>query len=143
MADDIWKMKSGEIKVEVSDEPYKYAKPAEEGGDKHKRENDILEQAAYASLHVNKERYAGTYMRGFAAGAMWAEEHPNWISTAERLPNREERVLVAMVTGCVFDALLVQNYDVWRSDCDSYRMEEITHWMKLPNAPKFEEGGDK
>jgi hypothetical protein len=28
MDDDFWKIKSGEINVEVSDEPYKYAKPA-------------------------------------------------------------------------------------------------------------------
>ena len=68
-----------------------------------------------------------------------------WISVEERLPKREEYVLVRyqnndMIVACVFDRdecmtfWRAQTDEGWCCDCDT----EPTHWMPLPEPPKEE-----
>ena len=77
--------------------------------------------------------------------AIAALERDRWIRVDERLPEREEYVLVRyqnndMTVACIFDRdecmtfWRAQTDEGWCCDCDT----EPTHWMPLPEPPKEE-----
>jgi hypothetical protein len=90
------------------------------------------------------EAIHGTWLAGYQAAK------PQWISVKERLP--EEGVGWTMVYGCILSRWSVQPgfYDSdsneWVSrfingyeDEEGYaRLESVTHWHPLPEAPKEE-----
>lgn len=72
-------------------------------------------------------------------------DRDRWISVEERLPEKEEYVLIRfrnndMSVACVFDRWSgytfwrAQTDEGWCADCDT----EPTHWMPLPEPPKEE-----
>ena len=66
-----------------------------------------------------------------------AEAVQGWIPVSERLPDKEERILVT-VWGDV-DVAWRDKYGIWESDEYMYEKEEITAWRPLPEPYK---GGD-
>lgn len=57
-----------------------------------------------------------------------------WISTAERLPDDEQTVLIAMDDGEVWIGYL--EADQWRYvSSDPITCARITHWMEFPEPP--------
>lgn len=77
-------------------------------------------------------RYAKAYPRPFVDGAMWADNNPNWISVENELPKPNEFVVVyGKSDGYDFieiDRMI--NNNKWEY------MDEVSHWMPLPNPPK-------
>jgi hypothetical protein len=154
MDDDFWKIKSGEINVEVSDEPYKYAKPAE---------GKICSAAEILNVDVAKGltgrerevRLAAVDLTAlddsgvdaFEKGVKWSEEHPHWISFKDRLPEVGEYVLIAAASRYGYTAMGIDKREIDDYGVIAWNNKAVfshcTHWMKLPNAPKVEEGGDK
>lgn len=79
----------------------------------------------------------------FVKGAEWSDEHPNWISVEDELPPKESKyddnsiVVLATDGNGVYKGLYRSGeylsgwftYDLWELD-------NITHWMPLPNPPK-------
>ena len=60
----------------------------------------------------------------------------NWISVEDRLPKRQENVLVASKHGFVCIASLTNNHSNNKFyDGDSLAINSITHWMPLPEPP--------
>ena len=66
-----------------------------------------------------------------AENAVWADQHPNWISVEERLP-KEENLYIVSNGKETSVAYWVE--DAWDSFGDV-----ITHWMPLPPAPRKED----
>ena len=61
----------------------------------------------------------------------------DWISVEDRLPKRQENVLVASKHGFVCIASLTNNHSNNKFyDGDSLAINSITHWMPLPEPPK-------
>ena len=69
----------------------------------------------------------------FIKGAMWADEHPRWISVEDELPKDGECVATINTVG-VKD---VRHYShgKWYSNFGN-EYDDITHWMRLPAEPK-------
>lgn len=72
------------------------------------------------------------YVAGFMDGAMWADQHPHWISVEEQdIPLGQWVITYA------------PNEDIYCNiDVELLAMDEtaedfgITHWLPLPQAPK-------
>ena len=65
-------------------------------------------------------------------GAEWADEHPNWISVEDELPPIGGIVLVAIPLGGELSVLPLSI----KNESDLEYLVGMTHWMKLPPAPK-------
>lgn len=63
-----------------------------------------------------------------------AEPKTGWIPVSERLPDKEERILVT-VWGDV-DVAWRDKYGIWESDEYMYEKDDITAWMPLPEPYK-------
>ena len=83
----------------------------------------------------------------FVMGAMWADEHPAWISVEDALPQETNMYIVVhhnvVCTMWWYDGLeewaeiFVDEYE----NLQSRKMDGVTHWMPTPQAPK--EGGER
>ena len=72
---------------------------------------------------------------------------PRWISAKERLPEDEDKCVLAVASGhmknCVFvDALMIAHYypdEGWVIEgWEEWENPTVTHWMPLPEPPKEE-----
>ena len=73
--------------------------------------------------------------------AIHALEHePRWIPISERLPNKDDEVLVTMIYGDVTTATRYNDKDEWFVDSDSNNAgtDEILAWMPKPESYKAE-----
>lgn len=72
------------------------------------------------------------YVAGFMGGAMWADQHPHWISVEDELPPVNEAFIAYW-----------NNFVIVQQGRDERfgNNKHITHWMPLPQAPK--KGGKK
>lgn len=72
------------------------------------------------------------YVAGFMDGAMWADQHPHWISVEDELPPVNEAFIAYW-----------NNFVIVQQGRDERfgNNKHITHWMPLPQAPK--KGGKK
>ena len=63
-----------------------------------------------------------------------------WISVKDRLPPRYKKILVVNGHGYVTISAFVKELDgkwTWLSESGKYNhINDITHWMPLPEAPK-------
>lgn len=89
---------------------------------------DALREAADIIEHLTAEN------------AALREKVPQWISVEERLPiDRLKKYLVAFrdVGGPIVDMARYFPSDGWTCDNWDVPQKLITHWMPLPEAPKF------
>lgn len=82
------------------------------------------------------------YVAGFMDGAMWADQHPHWLSVKDELPKIGKDVLVLREDG---EMQVAHQYNEeiarwWSVDGFPLR-NNITHWMPLPAPPK--KGGEE
>lgn len=85
---------------------------------------------------------------GFMDGAEWADSHPRWISVEDELPPKEseyeDNSIVVLATdgyGVYKGLYRCNEYLSGWFTCDLWALENITHWMPLPQAPK--KGGEQ
>lgn len=100
------------------------------------------------------------HQRGFLAGYQAAK--PQWISVEDRLPNvektsrllrRESSCVLIVSYGNVYVAHLCEDwsdrkhfiFEACNCNCrafdmeiDEWKLDQVTHWMSLPEAPKEE-----
>jgi hypothetical protein len=91
-----------------------------------------------ASLYSEASKYGERAIKGFIEGAKWADAHPHWISTKERLPEDRVEVLVYDED----DGILIASHykDYWEGADEYANYNKVTHWMPLPELPK---GGEE
>lgn len=85
----------------------------------------------------------------FKAGAEWADQHPQspWISIRKMLPNKDQDVIMCdkygnIFIGCIKFVIGERNMmylETYRRIGD-VKIEDITHWMHIPQPPK---GGEE
>lgn len=65
-------------------------------------------------------------------------EQDGWIKCSERMPDHKVNVLAATACGSIWTAFYNENRNCW-DDGDYYDdINNVTHWMPLPAAPKPE-----
>lgn len=72
---------------------------------------------------------------------MSREKQCGWISIDERLPEARETILYfdgEWVDACFFDGDDFMTLDTYESD----KIDGVTHWMPLPEAPKMKGGAE-
>jgi hypothetical protein len=86
---------------------------------------------------ATEQAYKHGYVKGYEAGK------PKWIPVTERLPNYFGDFIVAVKEGTGNRYSDYASYDPyqqkWRTGCMLGRMDEVTHWMPLPEPPKERE----
>lgn len=106
------------------------------------REEEIKKQADKKALepsrlmhpYAKQYKVMSAYEIGFIEGAVWADEHPHWISVDDELPKEHEWILGFSLKRSYID---VYNFD----SNGLFEAHDITHWMPLPQTPK--EGGEE
>ena len=106
------------------------------------RKEEIIQAAIKESPRFAERRV------GFITGAMWADSHPHWISVEDELPPKESEYEENSIVVLATDGIGVYK-GLYRSGeylsgwftCDLWALENITHWMPLPQAPK--KGGEQ
>jgi hypothetical protein len=68
---------------------------------------------------------------GFVDGARWADEHPNWISVEDELP--EENKWVLTFNGTSINLLMLAGNGGWY-DHSVAKHRNVTHLMSLPSV---------
>lgn len=77
--------------------------------------------------------------RAFVAGGEWADAHPqnHWISVADRLPEKLNKFfsdfVLVMYTRGGKPYPFITRYDY---ECGMWEIENVTHWMPIPELPK-------
>lgn len=105
------------------------------------REEEIKEQAEKKALepsrlmhpYAKQYKVMSAYEIGFIEGAVWADEHPHWISVEDD-GNPIDTGWYIFTTGKIVDVGYYLGGNEWRD-------VHPTHWMPLPQAPK--KGGEK
>ena len=104
------------------------------------REEQIRKAAHSGDDNVHAEHYPipgvadmfnGYFATCFELGARWADQHPNWISVEERLPEVGEKII--FYSPRIDDWLsgaLQQDGRWW---CEEYgtHFYDVTHWMEI------------
>lgn len=60
----------------------------------------------------------------------------NWISVKDRLPPYWYDAIISTIDGIVLTAFLHPERGWIEDNNDEYSIENITHWMPLPEPPK-------
>lgn len=64
-----------------------------------------------------------------------------WIKTSDQLPTSEKPGLIAVLGVFDIDCIDLVSYDpkrdqfIWGNGTNSYFIEDVTHWMPLPELP--------
>ena len=80
-------------------------------------------------------------MQALAFALRWCDQHPNWISVKDELPPKENPPLTLSVNVLATNGNFIHKdyYDhsikLWVRAVD-WSIENITHWMPLPELPK-------
>lgn len=69
-----------------------------------------------------------------------------WVSVKDKLPELNKRVLIygyeGCSTGCLVDSdSSFWSFDPWDFDALENCAHHITHWMNLPESPKYPKSG--
>ena len=80
-------------------------------------------------------------MQALAFALRWCDQHPNWISVEDELPERDEDVLILTPQNLVHIAAykyrdLQTKAHVFASGIDGYNWNNVTHWQHLPQQPE-------
>ena len=117
------------------------------------REEQIIEAAEkftyqeppqYSEIVHKTRKVMCAYETGFIDGCVWADQHPNWISVEDELPEKENEFeffsKVVLATNGVDFWRGMYNYD---NECwftyDMWPLVDVTHWMPLPQPPRKED----
>ena len=99
---------------------------------------EIVKKAAYSSLPSNTEDFhLNMFVTNLLAHDVTVQE---WIPVTERLPELGERV-ICTDGYAVFEQYRVELscvYGMWDRGGLKSPMQEVTHWMPLPQPPKGE-----
>lgn len=99
----------------------------------------------YSELVHKSRKVMSAYEVGFIDGCVWADQHPNWISVEDDLPEKDNEFedyskLVVVTDGKDFYKGMY-NYDgeCWLTH-DLWPIEDATYWMEvqLPQPPRKE-----
>jgi hypothetical protein len=93
-------------------------------------------QAALIWLQGTAPDHDPTTTTSFYEGVNWADKHPDWISTGDRLPEVGQRVIVCTKTGTVTLATLHYYNNCYLFGGFRHHME-VTHWLPLPTPPRY------
>jgi hypothetical protein len=109
-------------------------------------DNGIMKAVYDVGVNVDKERLLQAlndarvfWHEGYEAGS---RGKPAWISVKERLPEPFVSVLVYMPgerpLPTVHEGYFVRDANKWYSHFFDRGLEEVTHWMPMPEAPEVE-----
>lgn len=119
-------------------------------------EGEVMKAVHKVYVNVDKDRLVKAitdarafYEEGYtdAISALRRQENPIWISVKERLPEQTDpaqKVLFITKTGgvfigCYYKASACDQFDGWYSMC--VRVDNVTHWMPLPEVPEEVDDG--
>ena len=103
------------------------------------RKGQIEKEAKKFAKEIDDWEIAEDVQDAFEQGAQWADEHPNWVSVEEELPNDSDDKLVALDNGRLSTDFWNYVDGHWEGYCCTE--EHVTHWMPLPKPPK--KGGEE
>jgi hypothetical protein len=110
------------------------------------REEEIKKAAKEIAQGIEDWELAADIEDAFIEGAWWADSHPHWISVEDEMP-KETNMYIVVHYNVVCTMWWYDGVEEWaeiyvdeNEDIQSRRMENITHWMPLPQPPK--EGGE-
>ena len=97
------------------------------------------EQIQEAAIKYVEQGFPDIFIAGFLYGAMWADQHPNWISVEEELPEKHfvdtsSKWVLVSIKGSVFIDSYNHKHKEWVNNG-----KRVTHWMQLPQPPRKEE----
>jgi hypothetical protein len=102
------------------------------------RQENIQEAAA----KYVEQGFPDTFIAGFLYGAMWAEQHPNWISVKDELPPencKTQQSISVLATDGLTSGEFRYNFDT-KTWTDMFGDPfDITHWIPLLQPPRKEE----
>ena len=77
----------------------------------------------------------------FKRGAEWADQHPQWISIEDKMPNEKGRYIVHAERLIISNIVCEAFFDgkLWWHH-SSGAILDVTHWMPLPASPATEGG---
>lgn len=90
-------------------------------------------------------------LHALAFALRWCDQHPAWISVDDELPPKDyilpDMSIDVLVTNGNYICKSCYDYSIggWLDD-DFMRLDNITHWMPMPQPPKKEtnkKGGEK
>lgn len=100
------------------------------------------EQIQEAAIKYVEEGFPDIFIAGFLYGAMWADQHPNWISVEDELPPHDTEYEGRSSVDCyITDGVDVEisYYNYYNNTWDDVRLSgEVTHWY-IPQPPRKEE----
>lgn len=98
---------------------------------------NAIESAAHPSSKPHREAMQALQKHTDALGAVMAQleqEAPKWIPVAEKLPDDDTLVLLALNDDEAWPGY--RDGDIWRYvDAMPIENERVTHWMKMPAVP--------
>ena len=100
---------------------------------------ECLSHAGYEDqFYVDREWGEVIDMHGIALAACDGQEFRGWRETSKVLPPHAEPVLMRDDEGAIFVGRF--EGDAWLTDPESviFTMDEVTHWMPLPDQPEEE-----
>ena len=111
----------------------------------NRREQTELAAQRFAETKRTEEAKAQAAY-DFVVGAEWAYSHPQWIPVEERLPGEGQVVLGVREGGTDVEMYKFMGFNESTDTFDwewhpYYRavVDDVTHWMPLPKAPRKEE----
>lgn len=96
------------------------------------RKEQIKQAAEKSSEHISDWVWNFAYRAHFIEGAMWADEHPQWISVDDELP--QYGTYLVATEGNVVEISLY-DIDGW----DNWHGGNVTHWMPIVPPKKGDE----
>ena len=100
---------------------------------KKQAEKKALEPSRLMHPYAKQYKVMSAYEIGYIEGAVWADEHPHWISVKEKLPKEGEYVATINTVG-VKDVRYYSSGKWYSNYGNEYG--DITHWLPMPQAPK-------
>lgn len=105
------------------------------------REEEITKEAKKFAKEIDDWEIAEDVQDAFEQGALWADEHPHWISVEDHLPHRNVFVLTCDGQENVNLLMLAGNGRWYDKAVGLHR--NITHWMPLPSVENLKKGGEE
>jgi hypothetical protein len=105
------------------------------------REEEIKEAAvSFCRVEEAPDGFAFIPQSSFVVGALWADEHPHWISIADELPPKKSEYddlsnnVLATDGKEIYESVYNHDFEDWFTH-DMWGLDNITHWMPLPKMP--------